>query len=224
MLALNLGLADTAVAASGIAATFSAAGAAHPWRWRLLYVGRLHPDKGIEEAVRCLAHLPEEATPDRRRQLGSTGRDGVGAAGRRARVALPRAHARAPAPRSGGRALPDERCSPLPGALGGALGARAAGGHGLRLPGRGHRARRERRVPARRRELSPRARWRSGIPGRVAAPPRRGISAPRAVAPGGPGHGRPPSRDGIQRGGRTPPPGDGLPGSARPQPAELALR
>ena len=62
MLALNLGLADTAVAASGIAATFSAAGAAHSWRWRLLYVGRLHPDKGIAEAVRCLAHLPEEAS------------------------------------------------------------------------------------------------------------------------------------------------------------------
>jgi glycogen(starch) synthase len=62
MLALDLGLSDTAVASSGIAASFSAAGSAQPWRWRLLYVGRLHPDKGIEEAVRCLAELPEETT------------------------------------------------------------------------------------------------------------------------------------------------------------------
>lgn len=61
MLAVDPGLTDTAVASSGIAAGFSA-GPEHSWRWRLLYVGRLHPDKGIEEAVRCLAHLPRETS------------------------------------------------------------------------------------------------------------------------------------------------------------------
>lgn len=63
---LGLGLADTAVAPSGISLAFlDAAGAAAPppsWRWDLLYVGRLHPDKGIEDAVRALALLPEEAS------------------------------------------------------------------------------------------------------------------------------------------------------------------
>jgi glycogen synthase len=62
MQALDLGLADTAVASSGIAATFSAPASPRPWGWQLLYVGRLHPDKGIEEAVRCLSRLPEAAS------------------------------------------------------------------------------------------------------------------------------------------------------------------
>jgi glycogen(starch) synthase len=62
MMALDLELPDTAVASSGIASTFLSPGPSHPWEWRLLFVGRLHPDKGIEEAVRCLAHLPEGAT------------------------------------------------------------------------------------------------------------------------------------------------------------------
>lgn len=35
---------------------------AGPWRWRLLYVGRLEPDKGVDTAVEALAHLPAEAT------------------------------------------------------------------------------------------------------------------------------------------------------------------
>jgi glycosyltransferase involved in cell wall biosynthesis len=34
---------------------------AHPWRWRLVNVGRLDPRKGIETAVRALALLPDEA-------------------------------------------------------------------------------------------------------------------------------------------------------------------
>ncbi|HZU74568.1 MAG TPA: glycosyltransferase family 4 protein [Acidimicrobiales bacterium] len=33
-----------------------------PWRWRLLFVGRLEADKGADTAVRCLAHLPADAT------------------------------------------------------------------------------------------------------------------------------------------------------------------
>lgn len=34
----------------------------HPWQWRLLYVGRLHPDKGTEDAVRALTDLPRAVT------------------------------------------------------------------------------------------------------------------------------------------------------------------
>ena len=33
-----------------------------PWRWRLLYCGRVDPRKGIETAVRALALLPQDAT------------------------------------------------------------------------------------------------------------------------------------------------------------------
>ena len=35
-----------------------------PWRWRLLYVGRLDERKGIHVAIEAMAHLPEEATLD----------------------------------------------------------------------------------------------------------------------------------------------------------------
>jgi glycosyltransferase involved in cell wall biosynthesis len=35
-----------------------------PWRWRLLYVGRLDERKGLETAVRALAMLPRSATLD----------------------------------------------------------------------------------------------------------------------------------------------------------------
>lgn len=62
---LGLGLQDTAVAHSGIAPLFASEGAepeAPEWEWRLLYVGRPHPDKGIEDAVRCLTDLPAAAT------------------------------------------------------------------------------------------------------------------------------------------------------------------
>jgi glycosyltransferase involved in cell wall biosynthesis len=57
----GLELPDTAVSHSGIAPLFSAPARAHQWQWRLVYVGRLHPDKGIEDAVRSLEHLPEQA-------------------------------------------------------------------------------------------------------------------------------------------------------------------
>ncbi len=33
-----------------------------PWRWRLLYVGRIDPRKGIDLAITALAELPGEAT------------------------------------------------------------------------------------------------------------------------------------------------------------------
>src|SRR3954462_5390023 len=61
-LALPLGLTDTAVAHSGIHESFLQARERPPWRWRLLYVGRLHPDKGLADAVAALAQLPQEAT------------------------------------------------------------------------------------------------------------------------------------------------------------------
>jgi glycosyltransferase involved in cell wall biosynthesis len=38
--------------------------AARPWRWRLLYVGRIDDRKGIDEIIRALPDLPDEATLD----------------------------------------------------------------------------------------------------------------------------------------------------------------
>ena len=32
-----------------------------PWRWRLVYMGRVVPDKGVPTLIRALAHLPAEA-------------------------------------------------------------------------------------------------------------------------------------------------------------------
>ena len=61
-LELPLGLADTAVAHSGIDPEFLKPWPEHSWGWRLLQVGRLHPDKGIEDSVRALLHLPDAAT------------------------------------------------------------------------------------------------------------------------------------------------------------------
>jgi glycogen(starch) synthase len=37
-------------------------GPPRPWRWHLLYAGRIDPRKGIDTAVRALTHLPPEAT------------------------------------------------------------------------------------------------------------------------------------------------------------------
>jgi glycogen synthase len=62
-LKLPLGLRDTAVAHSGIDPAFVAPELQQrDWRWRLLYVGRLDPKKGTEDAVAALAQLPAEAT------------------------------------------------------------------------------------------------------------------------------------------------------------------
>jgi glycosyltransferase involved in cell wall biosynthesis len=58
------GLPDTAVAHSGIDPLYldGAAELEREWRWRLLHVGRLHPDKGIQDAVTALKELPDKAT------------------------------------------------------------------------------------------------------------------------------------------------------------------
>ncbi len=58
-LGTGLDLHDTAVAHSGINPVFLSPGPVSDWRGRLLYVGRLHPDKGINDAVDALAHLPD---------------------------------------------------------------------------------------------------------------------------------------------------------------------
>ena len=60
-LGTGLELPRTDVAHSGIDPAFLDPAPVGPWRWRLLYVGRLDPRKGVETAVRALATLPDEA-------------------------------------------------------------------------------------------------------------------------------------------------------------------
>ena len=60
-LSLGLGLSRTGVAHSGIHADYLDPAPERDWRWRLLYVGRLDPRKGVDVAVEALAHLPPEA-------------------------------------------------------------------------------------------------------------------------------------------------------------------
>lgn len=56
---------DATVVYSGIRTEeFPPRSAAPPWRWRLLYVGRIDPRKGIDTAVRALARCPPGATLD----------------------------------------------------------------------------------------------------------------------------------------------------------------
>jgi glycogen synthase len=58
----GLGLERTAVAHSGIHASFLDPAPEQAWGWRLLYVGRLDPRKGVDTAVEALAQLPAGAT------------------------------------------------------------------------------------------------------------------------------------------------------------------
>jgi glycosyltransferase involved in cell wall biosynthesis len=60
-LSLGLGLRDTAIAHSGIHVDFLDPAPEAPWGWRLLYVGRLDPNKGIDTAVEAMRHLPAPA-------------------------------------------------------------------------------------------------------------------------------------------------------------------
>lgn len=58
----GLGLRHTAVAHSGIHADFLRPVAPGGWRWRLLYVGRLDPRKGVDTLLEAMPHLPRQAT------------------------------------------------------------------------------------------------------------------------------------------------------------------
>jgi glycogen(starch) synthase len=55
-------LPDTLVAHPGVDLDRFRPADPQPWRWRLAYVGRIDPRKGIALAVRALLELPEEAT------------------------------------------------------------------------------------------------------------------------------------------------------------------
>jgi glycosyltransferase involved in cell wall biosynthesis len=54
--------AASAIAHGGIPAHFIGPAPERDWEWRLLYVGRIDPRKGIDTAVKALAHLPDPAT------------------------------------------------------------------------------------------------------------------------------------------------------------------
>jgi len=58
---LGLDLRRTAVAHSGIDPAFLGPAPERPWAWRLAYVGRLDPRKGVATAIEALAHLPAGA-------------------------------------------------------------------------------------------------------------------------------------------------------------------
>ena len=60
-LSLGLGLSDTGIAHSGINEDFLAPAPEAAWEWRLLYVGRLDPSKGVDTAVAAMMHLPAQA-------------------------------------------------------------------------------------------------------------------------------------------------------------------
>lgn len=60
-LSAGLGALRTGVAHSGIHADYLDPAPEREWSWRLLYVGRLDPRKGVDVAVEALRHLPAEA-------------------------------------------------------------------------------------------------------------------------------------------------------------------
>lgn len=62
--ALRAGLTPkaTAIVYPGIDERFLAAPTPEPWRWRLVYVGRIDRQKGVDVAVRALARLPPTAS------------------------------------------------------------------------------------------------------------------------------------------------------------------
>jgi glycogen(starch) synthase len=58
----GLKLAGSTIAHLGVDEAFLDSRPERPWRWRLLYVGRIDERKGIEDALRALAALPAQAT------------------------------------------------------------------------------------------------------------------------------------------------------------------
>lgn len=59
--AAGISPADSVVAHPGVDPARFAPRAPEPWRWRLLYCGRIDPRKGIATAIEALAELPPEA-------------------------------------------------------------------------------------------------------------------------------------------------------------------
>lgn len=57
-------LPDTAIEHAGIAPVFGEPSPPHDWSWRLLYVGRIEPRKGVDTAIKALRRLPDEARLD----------------------------------------------------------------------------------------------------------------------------------------------------------------
>jgi len=60
-LGTGLKLSRTGVANLGIHPDYLDPAPPQEWRWRLLYVGRLDPRKGVDTAVEAMPHLPDEA-------------------------------------------------------------------------------------------------------------------------------------------------------------------
>ena len=60
----GLHLPQTGIAHSGIHVGYLDPAPEQEWAWRLLYVGRLDPRKGVDTAVEALAHLPAKARLD----------------------------------------------------------------------------------------------------------------------------------------------------------------
>jgi glycosyltransferase involved in cell wall biosynthesis len=58
----GLTLADSTIAPLGVDPAFLDPRPERPWRWRLLYVGRIDARKGIEDAIKALPSLPAQAT------------------------------------------------------------------------------------------------------------------------------------------------------------------
>jgi glycogen(starch) synthase len=58
----GLALANSTIAHLGVDPAFLDPRPERPWRWRLLYVGRLDPRKGVADAIAALAQLPQTAT------------------------------------------------------------------------------------------------------------------------------------------------------------------
>ena len=184
---------DTGVAHSGVDEVFLTAEPEQPWRWRLLYSGRLDPRKGMATAVEALALLPAGA------RLVVAGAGDPGELADDERVELAGALDRAGA----ARRLRRLRRSRLPRHLGRAVGPRAAGGDGRRAAGRGDGPRRVGRVPALVGELSAvHAGRREPARGCIAASGRRRRAA-RDAALGRAADGRRAHRRRVQRARRS---------------------
>lgn len=67
-------LGETSIVHSGVGAAFLEPAAPCPWRWRLLYVGRIDARKGVATAVQSLAALPPDAELE---VVGAGGGDAV---------------------------------------------------------------------------------------------------------------------------------------------------